>query len=144
MALSNTVGQMGDEWATATRAALGADAHLLDRLLAVLPAGYDELNFPPTAAIDLPRIAQLADGDGDVATTLMQFADAPPSEWRFRVYVRGHSIPLADLLPLLDHLGLRALDEREFRFALDADSVVHLHDVGVQLPDGITWDDAAP
>jgi glutamate dehydrogenase len=143
MGLTNTVGHVGDEWATATRAALGADAHLLDRLQAVLPAGYDELNFPPTAAIDLPRIAQLADDDGDVATTLMQFADAPPSEWRFRVYVRGHSIPLADLLPLLDHLGLRALDEREFRFALDADSVVHLHDVGVRLPDEITWDDAA-
>jgi glutamate dehydrogenase len=135
-------GQMGDEWAAATRAALGDDASLLDRLLPVLPAGYDELNFPPTAAIDLPRIARLADEGGEVATMLMQFAAAGPQEWRFRVYVRGHSIPLADLLPLLDHLGLRALDEREFRFAFD-DAVVHLHDVGVQLPDGVDLDESA-
>jgi glutamate dehydrogenase len=141
MGLTNAVGHMGDEWLDATRAALGAHAQLVDRLRPVLPAGYDELNYPPTAAIDLPRIVQLADGGGDITTALMQFADAGPSEWRFRVYVRGRSIPLADLLPLLDHLGLRALDEREFRFALADDAVVHLHDVGVRLPDGVTLDD---
>ncbi|MCU1358740.1 MAG: hypothetical protein JWN99_29, partial [Ilumatobacteraceae bacterium] len=93
---SNPVVHVDDEWANQTRVALGADAPLLDRLLPVLPAGYDELNYPPTAAIDLPRVAALADDstDGDVATTLMQFAEAPPNEWRFRVYVRGRSIPL--------------------------------------------------
>ncbi len=143
MVLTNTVGHMGDEWLALTRTALGAHAHVLDRLAPILPAGYDELNFPPTAAIDLPRIAQLADSNSDLATMLMKFAEAPPNEWRFRVYVRGHSIPLADLLPLLDHLGLRALDEREFRFALGDDAVVHLHDVGVRLPDDVEFDDDA-
>ena len=68
----------------------------------------------------------------------MQFDEAPPTEWRFRVYVSGHSIPLADLLPLLDQLGLRALDERAFRSTCDG-AVVRLHDVGVRLPDGVEW-----
>ena len=46
----------------------------------------------------------------------MQRADG---SWRFRIYRRGESIPLADMLPLLDQLGLRALDERAFGFGFD-------------------------
>jgi glutamate dehydrogenase len=143
MGSNSTAEQIGDEWTAQTRSALGADAPLLDRLIDTLPAGYDELNFPPTAALDLPIIARLADGGGDVATALMQFTGAAADEWRFRVYVSGRSIPLADLLPLLDHLGLRALDEREFRFVVGHDQVVHLHDVGVRLPDGVAFDAVA-
>ncbi|MGD9998202.1 MAG: NAD-glutamate dehydrogenase [Ilumatobacteraceae bacterium] len=143
MAPTNPVGRVSDEWVTATRAALGPEGSVLDQLLPVLPAGYDELNWPATAALDLPLVARLASNGDVISTAMMHFEEAPPLEWRFRVYVHGRSIPLADLLPLLDHLGLRALDEREFRFALDVDRVVHLHDVGVRLPDGVEWDDAA-
>jgi glutamate dehydrogenase len=130
------------EWLAATRAALGDRAALVDRLASVLPAGYDELNRPATAAVDLPRIAALADGHDDVSTAITTFAAAPPGEHRFRVYRRGGSIPLADLLPMLDHLGLRALDERVFTFRLDDEVEVNLHDVGVQLPAGTTLDDS--
>ena len=63
-------------------------------------------------------------------TDLLQRADGT---WRFRIYRRGESIPLADMLPLLDHLGLRALDERAFGFAFDG-ATVWLHDVGVAVP----------
>ena len=143
MALHSAVGQVTDEWLAATRAELdkqGAGA-ALDRLAAVLPAGYDELNFPPTAALDLPRVVELADGGGDVSTAVFKFADAGPDEWRFRVYRRGDKIPLADLLPLLDHLGLRAVDERAFAFQLDADTRVFLHDVGVTAPAGTDLND---
>ncbi len=137
MALTLAVGQAGDDWLAATRGELGAQAGVLDRLAPVLPAGYDELNYPPTAALDLPRIVALADGGGDITTTVMRFAEAGPDEWRFRVYRNGASIPLADLLPLLDHLGMRAQDERAFAFHLDHDTHVHLHDVGVKVPAGV-------
>jgi glutamate dehydrogenase len=143
MALTTAVGQAADDWIAATRAELGEQAELLDRLLPVLPAGYDELNYPATAALDLPRIASLADSDGDVTTAVSKFEESGPDEWRFRVYRKGASIQLADLLPLLDHLGLRALDERAFAFDLDEHTTVHLHDVGVQVPAGVTFGDEA-
>jgi glutamate dehydrogenase len=72
----------------------------------------------------------LAGGPSELTTDLLQRADGT---WRFRIYRRGDSIPLADMLPLLDHLGLRALDERAFGFALDG-ATVWLHDVGVAVP----------
>ncbi|MCB1001421.1 MAG: NAD-glutamate dehydrogenase [Acidimicrobiales bacterium] len=134
MALPTAIGQTTDDWLAATRAALGPAAAVLDRLAPVLPAGYDELNYPPTAALDLPRVVALADTDGDVSTAVFKFADAAPDEWRFRVYRRGDKISLADLLPLLDHLGMRANDERAFAFQVADDTRVFLHDVGVTAP----------
>jgi glutamate dehydrogenase len=52
------------------------------------------------------------------------------------VYHCGSPVPIADLLPLLDHLGFRAIDERAFHFALGTHGV-WLHDVGVELPHGV-------
>ena len=117
---------------------------LLDRLLPVAPAGYDELNWPNSAAIDLPIIDGLASGSADlgVETAMLHFTEASSTEWRFRVYHSGSAIPIADLLPLLDQLGFRAIDERAFNFRLGERSV-WLHDVGVQLPDDIDLTPAA-
>ena len=136
-------GDVTANWVDATREALGDDAAVLDELLPVLPAGYDELNRPNTARVDLPIVASLAaDPDGNIRTAITRFVAAAADEYRFRVYRRGHSIPLADLLPILDQLGLRALDERAFAFEFPDGTEVHVHDVGVQLPAGVVLTDA--
>ena len=118
------------DWLEAVRACLGARADLVDRLEPAIPAGYDELNDPAIAALDFVNVDALAEGAGELATDLLQRADG---SWRFRIYRRGESIPLADMLPLLDQLGLRALDERAFGFAVTG-ATVWLHDVGVAVP----------
>lgn len=135
MALTDAAGDASADWIDATRRELGSHGSLLDRVLRVLPAGYDELNRPATAAIDIVHIVALAESGGDVATAITRFESAPPDEWRFRVYRRAEPLPLADLLPLLDNLGLHALDERAFVFPVEGETV-HLYDVGVRLPAG--------
>jgi glutamate dehydrogenase len=129
---------IADDWLDEVRASLGARADLAGRLEPAMPAGYDELNDPSVAALDFVNIDALASGDGEVTTDLLQRADG---SWRFRIYRRGESIPLADMLPLLDHLGLRALDERAFGFGFDNNVTVWLHDVGVSLPADVTLTD---
>jgi hypothetical protein len=50
------VGEVDSEWADATRTALdraGVGRAVLDRVGPVVPAGYDELNDPETAVVDL-------------------------------------------------------------------------------------------
>ncbi|MDP9463478.1 MAG: NAD-glutamate dehydrogenase, partial [Actinomycetota bacterium] len=121
---------IADDWLAAVRVSLGARADLITRLEPVMPAGYDELHDPSVAALDFVNIDALANGIGDVTTDMLQRTDG---SWRFRIYRRGESIPLADMLPLLDQLGLRALDERAFGFVFDA-ATVWLHDVGVAVP----------
>ncbi len=150
MSIQGTVGQVAVDWAAATRDVVVAQVGeaqanaLLDRLLPVVPAGYDELNWPNSAAIDLPIIDRLASSDADhsVETAMLHFTEASSTEWRFRVYHAGSAIPIADLLPLLDQLGFRAIDERAFNFQLDGRGV-WLHDVGVQIPVDIDLTPAA-
>src|SRR3954468_5581511 len=123
---------IADEWLEAVRASLGQRADLMTRFEPVMPAGYDELNDPTIAALDFVNIDALEESGEEISTDLLQRADGTS---RFRVYRRGASIPLADMLPLLEHLGLRALDERAFGFGFDG-ATMWLHDVGVALPPG--------
>ena len=123
---------IADDWLDAVRASLGARGELASQLQPAVPAGYDELNDPSVAALDFINIDALASCTTEVTTHLLQ---RPDGGWRFRIYRRGESIPLADMLPLLDQLGLRALDERAFGFAIEG-GMVWLHDVGVAVPAG--------
>ena len=91
------------EWVAATLDALGAAATpdaaaLMERLAPVLPARYDEMSWPNSAAIDLPIIDRLLQRGVGVETSMMQFVEAAPDEWRFRVYRVGAPVPLSDLL----------------------------------------------
>ncbi|MDO8392231.1 MAG: NAD-glutamate dehydrogenase [Actinomycetota bacterium] len=150
MSIQGSAGAADTDWAHAVREALAASlggaaaAELLDRVLPIVPAGYDELNWPNSAAIDLPIIDRIACSAGahPTDTAMMHFTEAGPDEWRFRVYRAGGAIPLADLLPLLDNLGFRAIDERAFQFDLP-ETTVWLHDVGVEVPAGAQLTDAA-
>ena len=119
-------------WGAAVIAALGSNVAAA-ALASAAPAGYDELNEPAVAVIDLEAIAAMAAGHLTLDTRLMRRSD---NALRFRVYRQGQSIPLADMLPLLDQLGFRALDERAFVFET-SDGPIWLHDVGVELAAGI-------
>ena len=60
-----------------------------------------------------------------------------------RVYRKGEPVALADLLPLLGHLGLRALDEHPYRFVVDG-TECFLYDIGVRVPLGVQIGDLRP
>ncbi len=151
MSIRGEAGQVADDWRVATEAALAATigldaaAQLMAAVLPVVPAGYDELNWPNSASIDLPIVHRLASEPDDatehVATAMMHFDEAAAHEWRFRVYHCGAPVPIADLLPLLDHLGFRAIDERAAHFAF-AGRDVWVHDVGVQVPESLVLTEA--
>ncbi|MFT3853738.1 MAG: NAD-glutamate dehydrogenase [Ilumatobacteraceae bacterium] len=117
-------------------------AEVVERLVPVVPAGYDELNYPATAALDFARLDALGASDGAIDTAMLHFDEAPPNEWRFRVYHRGAPLALADLLPLLDQLGFRALDERSFTFSDGDGPAMRLHDVGIAVDPAVELTDA--
>jgi glutamate dehydrogenase len=123
--------QLGDSPAAAT----------MERIAAVAPVDY-RASVPPRRAVgDLERIVHLLEADAPVTTALSREVDAPADEWRFRVYRRDHPATLSELLPLLDHLGLTALDQHPYRFDVDGRRV-HVYDIGVQLPPGVELDAA--
>ena len=104
-----TPGDADVDWAAATRDAMVAligekeTTRVLDRVLPVIPAGYDELNWPTSASIDLPivdRLGAITDESATgLETAMLHFVDAAENEWRFRVFRVGSAVPIADLLP---------------------------------------------
>lgn len=128
--------ELDQDWATAV-ARLLTDNAAAAALIATVPAGYDELNDAPVAALDLATAAAMTAEGRSLDTRIHQH---PDGTMRFRVYRSVAPIPLADLLPLLDQLGFRALDERAFAIPTATDATVWLHDVGVERPAGTAFD----
>jgi glutamate dehydrogenase len=112
----------------------------LARIAAAAPADYRTVETADGVVEDLMAIADRADvGERELATGLRHDVGAPADEWRFRVYRRGRPTALSEVLPLLDHLGLRALDERPYEFDIDGERV-YLYDIGVRLPPGLHFE----
>ena len=141
--LTIEVDQLTQRWADGLRAALAGSLgeheaeRLSDRYAADLPSDYTSLTPPALAVLDLQTIDRLIAGDEVTATSLLSPNGLAANERRFRIYRRNRPLTLADLLPLLDQLGLQAVDERPFTLPIGNDTI-SLYDVGVRFADRAT------
>src|SRR3546814_4560924 len=59
-------------------------------------------------------------------------AGAPPDELRFKIYVLDRPVPLSDILPMLENMGLRVIGEVPFDIDVsDRKAPVWIHDFGM-------------
>ncbi|MGH9133821.1 MAG: NAD-glutamate dehydrogenase domain-containing protein, partial [Ilumatobacteraceae bacterium] len=139
--LADVVDELTISWDDRLRGVLArelgvaAGRSLYERVGVHAPVNFRANVRPARAVADLERIDRLLASGSGLTTAMDRDEDAPPDEWRFRVYRRGESAALSELLPLLGHLGLHALDERPSTFAV-GDEDVHLYDIGVRVPAG--------
>jgi glutamate dehydrogenase len=142
-ALAQRVDALSAPWDEFVRDALiaahGEEAGLAlhERIAGAVPFEYAVTVPPERALADLERIDRLAGGPEGLEVVL-----APDGEggWRMKLFRAGPPVMLADTMPLFEHLGLRAVDERPFEFRMGS-GVVHLYDIGVEPPAGATLDD---
>ncbi|HEY3485755.1 MAG TPA: hypothetical protein VGK49_10245, partial [Ilumatobacteraceae bacterium] len=87
-----------------------SDHPLLERIVASVPPDYRATVRPKQAVGDLEHIRDVLSGNDTLTTAMVHDVEAPPDEWRFRVYRRNAPAALSEMLPLLDPLGLQALD----------------------------------
>ncbi len=141
--LSDDIDQFSQRWDDRFRTALAAELgeeralQLTQRYASRLSRDYTSLTSPETAVLDVQHIDALLAGSDVTATAFVTLPQLAANERRFRLYRRNSALTLAELLPYLDELGLRAVDERPFTLQLDNDTI-SLYDVGVRLPDQIT------
>ena len=81
------------------------------------PAYHDDFNAQ-TAASDIAKIEALSD-DTALAMNLYNRIDAPEGEIHFKVYHPGVPVPLSDILPMLENMGLKVIEESPYRVAPD-------------------------
>ena len=107
---------------------------LFERIRGVLPAGYKEDYRPVTAYRDLEQVFSLED-ETSLRVSLYQSRVGDESEVRFKLFHRGDPLPLSDIIPILENLGARTLEEHPYEFWLD-DGWVWIHDFVLELPLG--------
>jgi len=97
------------------------------------PAGYREDFAARSAVPDIEMMARLTPAE-PLGMSLYRPLEAAPGMLRFKLFHRGAPIALSDSLPMLEHMGLKVLEERPHRIAADGLPPIWMHDLGILLP----------
>ncbi|MGE3479265.1 MAG: NAD-glutamate dehydrogenase [Dongiaceae bacterium] len=107
------------------------DGAVLNRYANAFPAAYQNIYTTSDAIGDIQKIESLAADAGALAVQLY----TAENFYGVRLYQRDKQIPLSDILPMLENLGLRVIDE--FSFAISPPGgEVWLHDFTFERSDG--------
>ncbi|HEX3930363.1 MAG TPA: NAD-glutamate dehydrogenase [Nocardioides sp.] len=125
-----------DDFTAATLAEFGEDvgARLARSFEASFPAAYKEDFSAATGALDLARLEALGDSGTDLS--LFSPLDAARGEARLKVFRRGASISLSEVLPALSSMGVDVIDERPYE--LDhGDQPSYIYEFGLRYAPGL-------
>ncbi|MCE9663643.1 NAD-glutamate dehydrogenase [Halomonas sp. M5N1S17] len=86
---------------------------LMDRFRDAFPAGYREDFGSRTAVFDLQHLAELDEGE-PLALSLYRLVEEEGSGVNLKLFQRDRPIPLSDVLPVMENLGLRVIGERPY------------------------------
>ncbi|MDQ6725095.1 MAG: NAD-glutamate dehydrogenase [Actinomycetota bacterium] len=101
------------------------------------PATYRDAVAPEDAIDDLLQLDALGatDEDGPRVRVVLAADPADPSRTRVKVFAAGEGVELSRFLPIIESLGLWAVEDRPHALGRGSE-VVHLHDFGVTDPSG--------
>ena len=117
-----------------------ADAkRLIEAHAGRFPRYYRESTPLPEAASAIANLERLVSGDEQLAVDVYNEIETDDRLTRVAVYSREGKRDLSELLPLLEDLGLRVVEEVPTRIKDDREDLF-LHDFGVLGPDGVALD----
>lgn len=90
------------------------------------PAGYADIFSPRTGVADIVHILKLSEA-APLRLSFYRQLENEGKELNLTLYNSNSPLPLSDVLPVLEHLGLRVIDEHPYRIKT-AGGVVWLHD----------------
>ena len=79
------------------------------------PPGYRHDYLPRTAVSDIEKIESLQDLEDELGMNLYQPLEVPENFLRFKLYRSGGKIPLSSVMPLLEKMGVRVVDEHPYK-----------------------------
>ncbi len=87
---------------------------LLARYRSAFPAAYREAIHPGSAIFDIELMEKAAQDQGQ-AINLYLPLEAPEDTLRLKILNTGTPLALSDSMPMLEHMGLRVIDEQPYR-----------------------------
>ena len=144
--IESQLGEIARSWADRLHQALfhshgeGNAEELFRRYRDAFPAGYQERISASVAVTDIAKIEQALKTNG-LALSLHSVSGAHPAEIGLKLFNVTQPIPLSDVLPILEHMGLRVINEIPDEIAVGAGTgqaprAVFIHDFGLHTKDG--------
>ena len=100
---------------------------MLQQYREAFPSAYQETYDSRTAVHDIDSIAELRDVR-DIAMSFYQPAGAEDHVLRFKIFHLNTTLELSDVIPILEHMGLRVITENPYEIRRRDGSSVWLHD----------------
>ena len=88
---------------------------LLREYADVFPAAYLEDVTPREATFDIERLEAIRAAPRRLRMSLYRPAGFAADRVRFKLFHAGDSLPLSEILPMLENMGLRVISERPYR-----------------------------
>ena len=110
---------------------------LYQRYRYAFSAAYQDRFNATQAASDIENIEQAAN-TGELVMSLYRPVEADEDQVWFKVYHPDSAIPLSDVLPMLEDMGLKVLDELPYRIrpGAEGEKLVMIHDFGLRTRNG--------
>ncbi|WP_237065870.1 NAD-glutamate dehydrogenase [Microbulbifer guangxiensis] len=96
------------------------------------PAGYRE-DFEPRIAVQDVSAVQELTPQNRVAMSFYQPVGAAPGSLRFKVFNWGRGLTLSDVIPVLEHLGLRVIGEFPYTIRPKGSTDVWMHEFHLEF-----------
>ena len=133
-------------WADRLRQALIEDRgeeqglRVFRRFASGFPANYQEHFNEQAAVFDVARMEEALE-TGDISMNLYRPIEADEDEIRFKIYVPGDPVPLSDILPMLENMGVKVLSENPYDVRPEGiDQPIWMHDFYMRMEDTGTAD----
>lgn len=110
---------------------------LTRRYAEAFPSGYTEHYNAQTAVMDINK-AEMAFETGCLSMSLFRSIEEPENHVRFKIYHCDGPVPLSDALPMIEHMGLKVVDEipNSIMPKGGGSNSIWIHDFGLETRDG--------
>ena len=99
------------------------------------PPGYRERFAGSEVVADVDKLEQ-AQESGELGMNLYKPPGTASNRFRLKIYRSRQPVPLSDILPMLEHLGLKVVDEVPHAIRPREADLVMVHDFGLETRDG--------
>ena len=107
---------------------------LLKTFRDAFPVSYRDAFSPLTAVADVEHMLQISN-ESPLAMSFYQPMD-DDGYLHFKVFHRGESLPLSDLIPIMENLGLKVLGEHPYAIITGGKGKICLHDFALTMTHG--------
>lgn len=100
------------------------------------PAGYREDFSARTAVFDIEHMEALTE-TGGLSMSFYRPLEETEGVLHFKLFRAQHPIPLSDVLPMLENMGLKVIDERPYEIERREAASIWIHDFGMVHAQGL-------